>query len=166
MIDFKVNWAGTWQNVQNKLCAQRTPSSLHICTVWSVFARRSLGNQCFLMQIAKTLQMHRLIWVFTGCTCHFAGFVELWLKSIMIFTLFPGCEIRSVLRRLQLACRSLVNQFFIETLQMKHKIKKKKTPIPLSFSSEISLIHTYHSLICYTQFQYTTAPIKPIGRAK
>ena len=73
-------WAASWQNQQNGMCAQRRLRS--VCPVWSE------SSLCTLW-VAKdpsvlhadsedsdqTGRMPLLIWVFTGHTCHFVGFV-------------------------------------------------------------------------------------------
>ena len=81
------------QNQQNVLCAQQTQINLGICLVWSVRALRL--KKVWILSYYKTYskdcdqtprwsdqteQMPRLIWVFTGCKGHFAGFVVLWLQ--------------------------------------------------------------------------------------
>ena len=80
------NWAASWQNQQNGMCAERRLISLGIHTVWS---ESSLCSQwvakdpSFLQTDSEvsdqTGWMPRPIWLFTGCTCHFVGFVMRWL---------------------------------------------------------------------------------------
>ena len=74
-------WASSWQNQQNGMCAQR-----RLRPVWSessLSAWRKLGSLATHWAHSKdsdqTGQMPRLIWVFAGCTCHYAGFVTRWL---------------------------------------------------------------------------------------
>ena len=82
------NWAASWQNQQNGMCAQRK--------LWSAWtsAQSDQSLRCHGGQwVAKdpsflhadsedsdqTGWMPRPIWVFTGRTCHFVGFVMRWL---------------------------------------------------------------------------------------
>ena len=78
----------------------KTRISLVIRLVWSessLSAWRKLGSLTTLWAQAKTNQtgqMPRLIWGFTGSTCHFVGFVVRWLifpcmeKKISFFYIF------------------------------------------------------------------------------
>ena len=65
------NWAASWQNQQNGLCAQSDQSSL--------YAQWVAKDPSFLHADSEdsdhTGRMPRLIRVFAGRTCHFVGFV-------------------------------------------------------------------------------------------
>ena len=67
----------------------KTQISLGIRPVWpesSLSAWRKLGSLATHWAQTKTDQterMHRLIWVFAGCICHFVGFVMRRLNSIL-----------------------------------------------------------------------------------
>ena len=72
-------------NKTNKMTVHpaKTQISLGICPVWSESSLCTQRSQAFFMQTTKTDQTgqtSRLIWVFAVCTCHFVGFVMLWLK--------------------------------------------------------------------------------------
>ena len=64
----------------------KTQISLGICLVWSessLSAWRKLGSLAtHWVNIEDSDQMPRLIWVFAGHTCYFAGFVTRWLNSL------------------------------------------------------------------------------------
>ena len=67
------NWAASWQNQQNDVRPAKTPISLSIrCP-----HEESLGSQLSMhsKDSDQTGRMPWLIWVFTGHTCHFVGFV-------------------------------------------------------------------------------------------
>ena len=76
------------------MCPAKTHISLGIRPVWS---ESSLSTWRKLWSLAthwvhsedsdQPGRMHRLIWVFTGCTCHFAGFVMRQLKMLMVIRL-------------------------------------------------------------------------------
>ena len=83
------------------------PAKTQISPVWSVFAMRSMRNQgpkvssCGQRRLwSNGRRMPRLIWVFAGRTCHFAGFVMLRL----ICKVYPG--------RYLLPCASEINTIF------------------------------------------------------
>ena len=75
-------WARTRQNQQNDPCVQRRLRSawastwvisLCVCLIPRILHADSKDSD-------KTGRMPRLVWVFTGCTGNFVGFVVLWLK--------------------------------------------------------------------------------------
>ena len=78
-------WAAVRQNQQNDMCAQRRlRSSLGICPVWSESSLSASGKFMSLTthkahseDSDPTGWMPRLIWVFTGRTVNFVGFVML-----------------------------------------------------------------------------------------
>ena len=71
-----------------------TQISLGICPVWSVFALWVAKDPSFLQVDSKdsdqTGQMPRLIWVFARRTCHFVGFVTMWL--IFLASALASCS--------------------------------------------------------------------------
>ena len=82
---------------QNDLCAQ-----------WSwVFAKDSQGpKSADSKDYDQIRQMHRLIWIFTGCTCHFVGFVMFQLRyfTVMILSFrtdMPGQTVQTQIRLLE-----------------------------------------------------------------
>ena len=68
------------------VCPAKIQISLGIHPVWSessLSTWRKIGSSATHWAQAKTDQtgwMPMLIWVFAGCTCHFVGFVMLWLN--------------------------------------------------------------------------------------
>ena len=78
-----LNWAATWQNQQNGMCAQR-----RLRSAWAS-AQSDQESSLSAQWVAKdpsfhnadsedsdqTGQMPRLIWVFARMICHFIGFV-------------------------------------------------------------------------------------------
>ena len=62
----------------------KTQISLGIRPVWSASSLSACYVLNYLLSAQRRLWsdwgMHRLIWVFTRRTCHFVGFVMLWLK--------------------------------------------------------------------------------------
>ena len=82
----------------NKMtCAQRLRSAW-ACPIWSqssLLAWRNLGSLAtHWAQSKDSDQMLKLIWVIPGCTCHFVGFVMLWLIC-HILSLDETCLIES-----------------------------------------------------------------------
>ena len=63
------------------------PSSVHPHTPIKVFAVHSMGSQghklyfMWRAKTGKTMQLHRLIWVFSGHTSYFVRFPLSWLNS-------------------------------------------------------------------------------------
>ena len=87
--DLSSKWDCTWQNQQNDLCAQRRFTSAWAFTQSdqsSLSTWRNLGSLGALWAHSEdsdqTRQMPRLIWVYIGCTGHFAGFVMRRLKLL------------------------------------------------------------------------------------
>ena len=87
---FMMKWASSWQNQQNDLCAQRRLGSAWASTQSDqslhCLHEETLGPQLPIECTTKTDQtgwMPRLIWVFSGCTCHFVGFVTRCLKCVL-----------------------------------------------------------------------------------
>ena len=77
-------WAASWQNEQNDCTQWRLRSAWASAQTDHLRCphEESLGPKLPIEHTAKTDQtgrMPRLIWVFAGCTCHFVGFVMLWL---------------------------------------------------------------------------------------
>ena len=81
------NWATSWQNQQNGLCAQRRLGSAwastqsdqsSLCAQW--VAEDSMFLYVDSEDSDQTGRMPRLIWVFTGRKGHFVGFVMRWLN--------------------------------------------------------------------------------------
>ena len=81
------------------VCPAKTRISLGFCPIWSessLCTWRKLGSLAthwahslsFLQADSEdsdqTGRMPRLIWVFAGRTCHFVGFVTMWLKSWLV----------------------------------------------------------------------------------
>ena len=70
--DARHQWAATWQNQQNDLCAQRTQIRLGGCPESSLSAWRKLGSLATHWAHSEdsdqTGQMPRLIWIFPGRT--------------------------------------------------------------------------------------------------
>ena len=64
-------WATSWQNQQNDICPVWSESSL--CTQW--VAKDLSFLHADSEDSDQTGRMPRMIWGFTGRTCHFAGFV-------------------------------------------------------------------------------------------
>ena len=84
-------WAIARQNQQNDLCAQWRLESAWASTQSyqsSLSAWKKLGSLATHWAHSEdsdqTGQMHRLIWVFTGHSCHFVGFVMRWLICFYI----------------------------------------------------------------------------------
>ena len=67
-----------WDMACMPVCPAKAQSSLGIWPIWSVFAILFMGSLGSGGQW-KTGGMPRLIWVFTGCKCHFVCFVMLQL---------------------------------------------------------------------------------------
>ena len=83
------NWAISWQNKQNGMCAQRRQRSTFFQPL-AVYSLRCSHEKKVLSLAThwahsedsdQTGWMPRLIWVFAGRTCHFVGFVMRWLIS-------------------------------------------------------------------------------------
>ena len=81
-------WAAARQNQQNELCVQPPQIRLGIRPIWSessLSTWRNLGSLAshwaYSEDFDQTGRMPRLIWFFAGHTCHFVGFVMLWLIS-------------------------------------------------------------------------------------
>ena len=77
--ELEILWGASWLNQQNDLCTQR---SLGIRPIWLESSLSAWWNSGSLAthrapseDSNQTGQMLRLIWVFTGGTCHFVGFV-------------------------------------------------------------------------------------------
>ena len=66
-------WAASWQNQQNSMCAHRRLRSAWVST-----------------QSDQSLQMPRLIWVFTRRTCQFVGFV---MMQLICLESLMGCAV-------------------------------------------------------------------------
>ena len=90
-------WATSWQNQQNGMCTQRRLRSAwasaqsdqsSLCAQWVA------KDPSFLHADSKdsdqTDQMPRLIWVFTGGTCHFVDFVMRQLISFFFINMIGG----------------------------------------------------------------------------
>ena len=75
------NWANSCQNQRNGICTQRrlrsawasAQSDQLLCAQW--VAKDPRCHHADSEDSDQTGRMPRLIWVFTGSTCHFAGFV-------------------------------------------------------------------------------------------
>ena len=90
------NWAASWQNQQNGMCAQRRlrpawasvqSDQSSLCAQW--VAKDPSFLHADSEDSDQTGRMPRLIWVFAGGTCHFVGFVTMrlvWLwRCVGIF---------------------------------------------------------------------------------
>ena len=77
-------WACTWQNQQNDLCTQR-----RLRSAWAS-AQSDQGLCC--------PHEEALVWVFTGDTGHFVGFVMRRLKCVSVQAVFFGALAMSTLR--------------------------------------------------------------------
>ena len=102
------NWAASWQNQQNGMCAQQSLISLCIRTIWSEFSLCSqwvAKDPSFLHADSKdsdqTGWMPRPIWVFTGHTCHFVGFVMRWLMWWNMTKMYIKSDFKAVFLNLQ-----------------------------------------------------------------
>ena len=91
------NWAASWQNQKNGMCAQQrlrsawasAQSDQSLLSVWRKL--RSLATHWAHSENSdQTEWMPRLICVFARRTCHFVGFVVKWLIS-RIQTGFKYC---------------------------------------------------------------------------
>ena len=86
------NWAASWQNQQNGICAQR-----RLRSTWATWSESSLSAWRKLRSLAtnwahsedsdQTEWMPRLIWIFAGRICYFVGFVMRRLN--FVFSGFP-----------------------------------------------------------------------------
>ena len=94
----KLSSCGQWKLIRLGKCPGWSESSLGICPVWSkslLCAQWEAKDPSFLHVDSEDwsdwadaqADLPRLIWVFAGCTCHFVGFVMLWLMYL-ISTLF------------------------------------------------------------------------------
>ena len=77
LVTEPIKWLCTQQRLRSAWSSAQSEQSLH----WAL--NGVLRTKAFFMRTAKTDQngrMHRLIWVFAGCICHFVGFVTRRLK--------------------------------------------------------------------------------------
>ena len=86
-------WAVAWQNQQINMCAQQrlrsswaSAQSDHSlrCLHDETLTRSSTTHWAHSEDSCQTRRMP--FWVFTGCICHFVGFVMLWLMYIFLFS--------------------------------------------------------------------------------
>ena len=78
--DYVYNWAASWQNQQNGMCAQQRHtvwSESLLCSQW--VAKDPSFLHADSEDSDQTGWMPRPIWVFAGRACHFVGFVMRWL---------------------------------------------------------------------------------------
>ena len=77
-------WAASWQNQQNDCASAQSDLSLPWAKDLSFLHADSEDSD-------QTERMPRLIWVFTGRTCHFVGFVMMRLNYVL--TILRWCSL-------------------------------------------------------------------------